>query len=468
MQIQHPTAGMVARAATAQDDIVGDGTTSNVLLIGEMMKLAQRLIQESVHPKIIVEGLELARKEALVFLETFKVKVDIDKPLLLSVARTALNTKLIPNLANMMVEMVVDAVQVIQRPDAPIDLHMVEIMHMIHKDASESRLIRGIVMDHGARHASMPKRLEDVYILACNVSLEYEKTEINSQFFFSNAEERQKLANSERKFTDDRCQKVIDFKRRVCKDGRSFAIFNEKGIDPICLEQLAKEDIIALRRTKRRNMERITLACGGRAVNSFEDLTESDLGHAKEVYEQVLGEDKYTFIEGVDNPKSCTLLLKGPNDHTIAQLKDAVRDGLRAVKNTIDDKCVVPGAGAFEVACSHHLYEFAKSVKGKVKLGVQCFAEALLVIPKVLAENSGYDIQEAMLMLKDEYEASKKPVGLDVTEYRVLSPVAAAVFDNYCCKKQFLHVAPTLAEQLLLVDEIMRAGRTMGGGPGEE
>lgn len=433
------------------------------------MKLGQRLVQEQVHPKIIVEGMELARKEALRFLEGFRVRAEVDKPLLLAVARTALGTKLVPQLANLMVEMVVDAVLTIRQPDCPIDLHMVEVMHMVHRDAAESRLVRGLVMDHGARHQSMPKRLENVRILTCNVSLEYEKTEVNAQFFFSNADERQKLANSERRFTDERCQQVIEFKQRVCKDGRSFAIFNEKGIDPICLEMLAKQGIIALRRTKRRNMERITLACGGRSVNSFEDLAESDLGSAREVYEQVLGEDKYTFVEGVEHPKSCTLLLKGPNDHTIAQLKDAVRDGLRAVKNTIDDQCVVPGAGSFEVACSHHLYEHAKAVRGKVKLGVELFAESLMVIPKVLAENSGYDIQETIIMLKDEYEAKRKPVGLDLASQKVLSPVAEAIYDNYSCKKQFLNIAPTLVEQLLLVDEIMRAGRTMGGGaPGEE
>lgn len=145
-----------------------------------------------------------------------------------------------------------------------------------------------------------------------------------------------------------------------------------------------------------------------------------------------------------------------------------MRDGLRAVKNTIDDGCVIPGAGAFELGCSVHLQKFSESVKGKTKLGVQAFAESLLVIPKVLAENSGWDIQEAMIMLKDELLATGKPVGLDVHEFKTLSPVASGVYDNYCCKRQFLNVAPTLAEQLLLVDEIMRAGRSMGSSqPGE-
>jgi len=154
---------------------------------------------------------------------------------------------------------------------------------------------------------------------------------------------------------------------------------------------LAKEGIFAVRRAKRRNMERVTLACGGNAVNSYEDLDESDLGWADKVWEESLGDDKYTFIEGVKNPKSCTILIKGPADYTIAIIKDAIRDGLRAVKNVYDDEGVLPGAGAFEIACHNHLMEFSKTVKGKPRLGLEKFAESLLIIPKTLAQNSGFD-----------------------------------------------------------------------------
>lgn len=338
-----------------------------------------------MHPRVITEGYELAKKECLKFLEEFKFSPEIDKPLLISVARTSLNTKLSPALANQLVEIVVDAVNIIKIPDAPIDLHMVEIMHMQHKLSTDTRLVKGLVLDHGGRHPDMPKKLSNCYILTCNVSLEYEKTEVNSQFFFSNADDREKLARSERRFTDERCQKIIALKKKVC-DGndKSFVVINEKGIDPICLEALAKENIIALRRAKRRNMERIVLACGGSAVNSVEELGEDDLGYADEVTEFSLGEEKYTFIEGVKNPRSCTILIKGPNEHTIAMIKDAIRDGLRSVKNVYDDKSVVPGAGSFEIAANLHLLEYCKTVEGKAKLGIQAFAEALLVIPKVL------------------------------------------------------------------------------------
>ena len=208
MQIQHPTAAMIARSATAQDDIVGDGTTSNVLFIGEMMKQAQRLIQDGVHPRIITDGYEAAKHESLAFLDTFKIDLTpekLDKALLLSVARTSLNTKLHPDIANQLVEIVVDAVLCIKQTDKPIDLHMVEIMHMVHKLSTDTRLVKGLVLDHGARHADMPKKLKNCYILNCNVSLEYEKTEVHSGFFYSNAADREKLMLSERRFTDERC-----------------------------------------------------------------------------------------------------------------------------------------------------------------------------------------------------------------------------------------------------------------------
>lgn len=462
MQIQHPTAAMIARAATAQDDEVGDGTTSSVLFIGELLRNAEKLVCEGLHPRTIAEGYELSKNETLKFLEEFKVKKQIDSSLLLQVAKTSLNTKLHPEIANTLVDVVTQAAQIIQEPGKQIDLHMVEIMHMPHKMATETRLVKGLVLDHGGRHPDMPKKLENCYILNANVSLEYEKTEVHSGFYFRDAEQRERLVQSERLLTDQRCQKIIDLKREVCKDGKhTFVLVNQKGIDPVCLDMLAKENIIGLRRAKRRNMERLIRCCGGKGVNSVEDLKLEDLGFAEVVYQQDLGEDKYTFIEGCKNPTSCTILVKGQNDHTIAMIKDAIRDGLRAVKNTIDDQSVIPGAGAFEVYAYIRLMQYKDTVHGKLKLAVQAFADSLLCIPKVLAENSGFDGQETILSLIDEYNSKKVPVGVNTAEKGIISPDTQGIFDNYIVKKQFLNLSPTLAQQLVLCDEILKAGKQM-------
>lgn len=462
MQIQNPTAVMIARTAVAQDDVTGDGTTSMVLFIGDLMKQAERQLGEGVHPRIITEGFEAAKKATLAFLETFKDEVsETDHETLRCAARTSLRTKLYEELADQLTDIVVDAVLTIRNPKEALDLYMVELLHMRHKLDRDTRLIKGLVLDHGARHPDMPKRVENCYILTCNVSLEYEKSEVNSGFFYSNADQRERLVAAERQLVDDRVQKVLDLKHKVCTKGEGFVVINQKGIDPMSLDLLAKEGVLGLRRAKRRNMERLQLACGGFAVNSVEELTADCLGRAGLVYEHVLGDEKYTFIEDVAHPRSCTILIKGPSDHTLAQIKDAIRDGLRAVKNTLDDKAIVLGAGAFEIAAANHLQEkVKKTVEGRAKLGIDAFAQALLGIPKTLAENSGYDAQEAVIKLQEEFEQGNR-VGLDISTGEPLDPQMAGIYDNYLVKKQIIQSAPVIASQLLLVDEVMRAGMNM-------
>ncbi|VDO28989.1 unnamed protein product [Onchocerca flexuosa] len=346
MQIQHPTAAMIAKATTAQDDVTGDGTTSTVLFIGELLKQADLYVSEGVHPRLITEGFEYASKKTLEFLENFKQTPKIDRELLIEVARTSLRTKLSQKLADHITECVVDAVLAIRIGNDPHpNLHMIEMQEMQHESDMDTTLVRGLVLDHGARHPDMPKNLKNAYILTCNVSLEYEKTEVNSGFFYKSAAEREKLVIAEREFIMRKVQKIVDLKKKVCDEAekadgkkRGFVVINQKGIDPPSLDVLAKNGILALRRAKRRNMERLQLAVGGEAVNAVDDLTPDVLGHAGTVYEHVLGEDKYTFIEDCKDPKSVTILLKGPNKHTITQIKDALHDGIRAVFNTFSDR----------------------------------------------------------------------------------------------------------------------------------
>ena len=399
----------------------------------------------------------------------------IDRDLLLQVARTSLSTKLPKHLAESLTVSVVDAVLTIQQPPEPIDLYMVEIMKMQHRMASETQLVKGLVLDHGARHPDMPKRVENAHILTMNVSLEYEKSEVNSGFFYSTAEQREKLVESERSFVDSKLKKIVELKNQVCGTDpkKGFVVLNQKGIDPLSLDVLVKNGIFALRRVKRRNMERslppnpspfpplketdsvtrLQLVCGGTAQNSVDDLSPDILGWAGLVHEQTLGEEKYTYVENVASPKSVTLVIKGPNTHTIAQLQDAVRDGLRAVKNAIEDRCVVPGAGAFEIACAAHLHSaelMRTRGRGKNKMGIAAFAEALLVIPKTLAANAGLDVQEVIGGLQDE-EAEGRIVGVDLRTGEAMDPSVEGVWDNYRVIRNFLNGSQVIASNLLLV-----------------
>lgn len=483
MQIQHPTAAIIARTATAQEDQTGDGTTSNVLFTGELLAQAERYISEGLHPRVIVDGFELAREETLRFLDTYKTPLTtIDRDMLVQVARTALRTKLHEELADHMTEIVVSAVQTINRMNeanaaehkdelsqagalTKIDLHMVEVMTMKHQSALDTRFIDGLVLDHGSRHPDMKANTEDARILTLNVSLEYEKSEVNSGFFYATAEERDKLVKAERKYTDDKVNRIIEFKQSLeAAEGKpvNLIVINQKGIDPVSLDLLQRAGIVGIRRAKRRNMERLVRACGGYAINSVDSLEADCLGYAKSVYEHTLGDDKYTFIEGCKNPTSCTILVRGPNDHTIRQIQDAIHDGLRAVANLIEDHCIIPGAGAFELAAHLHLHQWKQTVQGRAKIGVQAFADALLVIPKALAANSGLDTQATVIELIDEVERGNR-IGLDVESGKPMLPEKAGIWDNYRVKKQFLHLGSLIAIKLLLVDEVIRAGRKMGG-----
>jgi len=484
MQIQHPTASLIARASTAQDDITGDGTTSTVLLIGEYLKQADLYITEGLHPRIITEGFDKAKEKALEVLDSMKINLSGDekKDILTNISATSLGTKVHPQLAAQLTPLIVDAVQAIQIDDKPIDLHMVELMEMQHRSEMETQLVNGLVLDHGGRHPDMPKRLEtqlvnglvldhggrhpdmpkrleNCYILTCNVSLEYEKTEVNSGFFYKSAEDREKLVTAERKFIEDRVQKIIELKKKLCtkENGKTFVVINQKGVDPFSLDAFAKEGMMALRRAKRRNMERLALACGGVAMNSVDELTEDCLGQAGLVYEHVLGENKFTFVEKCANPQSVTILMKGPNKHTLQQTKDAVRDGLRAVKNALEDGCVIPGAGAYEIATHIALKKFLETVKGRARLGIQAYADGLLIIPKVLAQNAGYDAQEVIVKLLEE-GAVNPTVGVDCDSGEVIVPQDKGIYDNYRVKRQMINSCTVIASNLLLVDEIMRAG----------
>jgi T-complex protein 1 subunit zeta len=219
---------------------------------------------------------------------------------------------------------------------------------------------------------------------------------------------------------------------------------------------------MALRRAKRRNMERLTLSCGGIPVNAVEDLELGVLGWAGRIREETLGDDKFTFVEDAREGKSCTILIRGPNKHTIDQIKDATRDGLRAVKAALEDMSLIPGAGSFEVAAYRMLMRRKGAVSGRAKLGIEAFANAMLIIPKILSENSGLDVQDSLIKIEDEQEATDESVGLNLNTGETFLPAAEGIWDSYTVKKQTLNLSTILATQLLLVDEVMKAGKAMG------
>ncbi|ODM90899.1 T-complex protein 1 subunit zeta [Orchesella cincta] len=419
-------------------------------------------IVDGCHPRVITDGLAEAKVEALKILDSLKIPVEMERGFLIDVAKSSLRTKVTPALADHLAAICTDAVLAILEKDTKsLDLNMIEILDMQHRNEMGSVLVSGLVLDHGGRHPDMPSKLENCFILTCNVSLEYEKTEVNAGFFYSTSEKREQLLASEREFIDQRVAKIIELKHLVCPPGsdKSFVVINQKGIDPFSLDMLAKEGILGLRRAKRRNMERLSLACGGMAMNSLDGLTPDCLGWAGSVYEHVLGENKFTYVENCKNPKSVTILLKAPTKYGMVQMNDAIRDGLRALSNAILDGAVIPGAGAFELKVYKGLGQMA--VNNRSVIGVRLLTKAILCIPKVLVANSGHDAQLIVnrALYSDKKEGAGDLItGLDLENGGLFNPAAAGIYDVYSAKRQLIDASCVVVTNLLLTDEIMRAG----------
>ncbi|XP_051879960.1 T-complex protein 1 subunit zeta-like [Pristis pectinata] len=459
MRLQHPTVSFIARAVATLSDTMGDGTTSAVLLVGEMLKEAERYISQGVHPRLIVEGLEVAKEEAISCLD--ELWEDEEDSIRRRVARTSLGTKVCPELAEVLTDLVLAAVTSVSRQRRPIDLKLVELMVMRHQTEWDTVLVKGLVLDHGARHPGMKRRVEDAFVLAMNVALEHVLPRVSSSCFYKDAEERERFVKAERQVVQEKVEKIIALKREVCgTSNKGFVVVNQKGIDPLALGALAREGIVALRRAKKSNMERLPLACGGQVVSSLQDLSAGCLGHAGLVYQETLGESTYTFIEQCDNPRSVTVLIKGPNEHTLAQVKEAIWCGMRAVKNTIEDGCAMPGAGAVELRIRNQLVNHQMDkVRGVARPGFQAFADAILVIPKTLVRNAGYDPQEIVSKALTAEEQSTIPVGIDLSSGGLIHDWDTPVWDNATVKHQLIHTSTAIVSNLLLVDEIVGIGK---------
>jgi len=447
-------------------------------------------LSDGVHARVLVEGFELAKEQALKFLEEYKssplagikdekARLEAEKSLMEQVARVSLRTKVSPvSFADHLASIVAGAIEVVRNDvvGSTFDLHMVEIMQMPFHLADETQLVRGLVLDHGARHHDMPRRVSNAYLLVCNVSMEYEKSEVNSSLTYSSAAERVEMAAAERSRCDEIVKQAIALLGELRKKDptANLVVINQKGIDPPALQMFADAGILALRRAKRRNMERLTHACGGVPLNTLDGATVDQLGHADSVYEQTIGEDKYTFVEGCRFPRSCTILIKGSDQHTMTQIKDALRDGLRAAKNLVDDGfSVVAGAGAFEVACAQEILRRAATTAGigKARLGMEAYAHALEVVPKTLAANAGLDAVDTLLAVQDaqnrEHEGPEgkkmSHMGVGLEDGTPVDAEKEGIWDNVVVKRRALQSATVIAQQLLLVDVVFGTKKESNG-----
>jgi len=452
VDVQHPAAKMMVEAAKAQDSEVGDGTTSVVVLAGELLKQAEELINQNVHPTVISVGYKIASNKAREILEKLakKIKKDDDE-FLKEVAMTAMTGKNVGD-KEYLAELAVKAVKMImEEVDGKIvaDIDNIKVEKKQGGGIRDTELIEGIVIDKERVHPRMPVVVKNAKIALINRGLEVKKTEITAKVQITSPEQMQQILKEE----ENEIRRLVE----KIKNSGANVVFCQKGIDDLAQHFLAKEGIYAVRRVKKSDMEKLAKATGAKIVTNLDDLSEDDLGYAEVVEERKIGEDKMTFVMGCKNPKAVSILIRGGTEHVVAEVERALHDALKVVAVTLEDGCVVPGGGATEIEVALQLKKFAPSVGGREQLAIEKFAEALEIIPRSLAENAGLDAIDTVLELKAYHEKGKKTYGLDVFEGKVADMAKKKVWEPLRVKVHAIEGATEVANMILRIDDVIAA-----------
>ena len=460
MEVQHPAAKMMVEVSKTQDDEVGDGTTSVVVLAGELVSKAEELINKDIHPTIIVDGYRRAQEKALEILNNLAVKVDpTDKVTLRKIASISMATKLITESKTALAEIAVDAMlQVSEKTPQgyKADVEDVKVEKKAGESMDETRLIQGVVLDKEVVHSGMPKRVQDAKIALLNSALEVEKTEFDAKINIQNPEEMKAFLDEEEKMLRDMVDKVASSGANV--------LICQKGIDDMAQHFLAKKGILAVRRASEKDMEKLSRASGARITNNLDDLSAKDLGFAKLVEERKIADDKMTFIEGCKNPKAVAILIRGGSQRFVDEAERSLHDALCVVRDVIRDPKIVAGGGAIEIELASQLKRWAQTMSGREQLAAFAFAESLEAIPMALAENAGLDQLDIMVELRARHEKGEKWMGVDAADGKVADMMKANVIEPASVKEQILKSASEAASMLLKIDDIVASGKSREGG----
>jgi len=471
MEIQHPAAKLLVEVAKAQDAEVGDGTTSAVVLAGTLLDKAEALLDQNIHPTTIIEGFKKALDFALTELDKIGKPVNPeDRELLKKIAATSIYSKYIGSGATLekLTDMVVDAVLHIaeKKPDGTYEVRLDNIKIEKKKGGSllDSQLVYGVVLDKEVVHPAMPRRVENAYIVLLDAPLEVEKPEIDAEIRITSPEYLRKFLEEEENILRDMVEKIYNVAmERIKKDGMEgragIVVFCQKGIDEVAQHFLAKKSIMAVRRVKRSDMEKLERATGGRIVSSIRDLTPDDLGFAKLVEERKVGEDKMVFVEGCPNPKAVTILIRAGLERLVDEAERALHDALSSVADAIKDGKIVGGGGAAEIELALYLREVAPKVGGKEQLAIEAFAKALEGLPMALAENAGLDPIEIIMELRAAHSKGCKGCGINVFTGKVEDMVKLGVIEPVSVKANAIKAGTEAATVVLRIDDIIAAAR---------
>ena len=454
MDIEHPAAKMVVEVAKTQDDEVGDGTTSAAVVAGELLKKAEDLIEQEIHPTIIASGYRLAAEKAVEVLNSLAMSVDMsNRDLLISISETAMTGKGAESSKRVLSEIAVDAVTSVVDTNEKntVDRENINVIKKVGGRVEDSELIPGMIIDKERVHTNMPEKVNDAKIVLLNAAIELKDTEVDAEISITSPDQLQSFLDQEEKMLKDIVNKVIDSGANV--------VFCQKGVEDLAQHYLAKAGILAIRRVKKSDMEKLARATGGKLITNMDEITSEDLGYAKSVEEKRVGGDNMTFVTGCNNPKAVTILLRGGTEHVVDSIGSALEDAIRVVAVAIEDEKLVAGGGSPEVEVALRLQEYAATLEGREQLAVKAYAEALEVIPRTLAENAGLDPIDMLMELRSQHEKGMKTAGLDVYEGKVVDMWKAFVVEPLRVKTQVVSAATESAVMILRIDDIIASTR---------
>jgi len=462
IDVQHPAAKMMVEVAKTQDDMVGDGTTTAVILAGELLRKAEDLLTQNIHPTIIVQGYRKAVEKAVEALAKLAITVDInDRATLKKVSMTSMGSKAVGNARDHLSDITIDAVKLIaeKRGEKTIaDIDNIQRVKKEGKSLYDTELIRGIIIDKEIVHAGMPKRIEKAKIALIDSPLEVEKTEFSAEIRIRDPTQMKAFLDKETTMLKDMVEKV--------KASGATVLFCQKGIDDLAQHFLSKEGIITARRVKQSDMEKLARATGGTVITKLDDLKSEDLGDAGIVEERKVGDDKMIFVEKCKEPRSVAILIRAGLERMVDEADRAMNDALSVVADVIEDNKIVAGGGATESEIAKVLRSYATKVGGREQLAIEAFAESLEIVPKTLAENAGLESIDILVGLRAAHEKKNGHLmGVDVFKGKIVNSYENGVVEPLKVKEQAMKSATEVASMILRIDDVIASTKPKEGAP---
>ncbi len=460
IDIEHPAAKMMVEVAKTQDQECGDGTTTSVILAGELLKRSEELLNQNLHPTVIATGYRKASEKSIEILEGLAKKVDIDDTKTLKkIAMTSMMSKSAGSMRDHLSDVAVEAVRAVaENKDKTwdVDLDNLQIVKKQGGSVRDTEVITGIIVDKEKVHSGMSDTIPKAKIALVDSALEIKKTEVDAKIQITDPAQLQKFLDEEERVLKDMVEKVRSMGANV--------LFCQKGIDDLAQHYLAKNGIYAIRRVKKSDMSKLTKATGAKIVTNLKEMDKGDIGAAKMVEQKKVGDDKMTFITGCKNPKSVSVLIRGGTEHVVDEIDRSLNDALHVVADAVIDGKTVTGGGSAATEISIKLRDYANKVSGREQMAVQAFADAMEIVPKTLAENAGHDAIDVLLKLRSAHSAGKKYHGINIEDGNVTDMFKSGVIEPMRVGKQAIQSATDAAVMILRIDDVIASSGGGGGG----